>query len=274
MIDISSPRSSGRDAVERSVPAAIWRQNFAFRTQLLAFIQAHRIMRHPIIEQLDAGTHDLAAQQLFHLEFRHAFAQIFTDGLIRAMCTSSQLEPRLGAIGKVSARFLLQLNVLDELGFQPVSTDGGDYAGNPHLAHYVQFDETLRQLGISAVQANAYVPSAAAAACRATFESNYDDHVSLVTVLAVSETVFTRFCGPWAKSVGAKAGIDVSDGYHSIHVEKDGEFIDDDHSEDAWYVFQQAIEPDQHEQMLAKVAQWLDTWCDFLDQLGLAGEQR
>jgi hypothetical protein len=130
-------------------------------------------------------------------------------GLIRAVYTRSQLESRLGASGKVSARFLLQLNVLDELGSQPAVTSGADYAGNPHLARYVQFDETLRQLGIASAQANAYVPFAAASACRAALENNYDDHASMVTVLVVSETVFMRFCCPWAKCVGAKAGIDV-----------------------------------------------------------------
>jgi hypothetical protein len=83
--------------------------------------------------------------------------------------------------------------------------------------------------------------------------------------------VFTQFAGPWAKGVGAKTSIDVSGGYHSIHVEKDGQFIDDDHSEDAWFVFQQAITPDRHDEILSRVSEWLDTWSSFLDQLVTPG---
>jgi hypothetical protein len=268
--EIDNPRKVGREAIQKSVSADLWVKNFSIRSRILSTIRSHRIMSHPIISQLSSGEHDIAMQRLFHLEFRHAFAQIFTDALIRAMFTSSQLEPRLGATGKVAARFLLQLNLLDELGFVPGGEPASDYAGNPHYAHYVQFDSTLRQLGISAADADAYIPSASASACRATFENNYDDHVALTSVLAVSESVFTQFAGPWAKSVGAKTSIDVSGGYHSIHVEKDGQFIDDDHSEDAWFVFQQAITLDRHEEILSRVTQWLDTWTTFLDQLATA----
>jgi hypothetical protein len=271
IFETDDPRNAGREAVKKSVSADLWEKNFAIRSTILETVRAHRIVSHPIINQLSSAEHDVSMQRFFHLEFRHAFAQIFTDALIRAMFTSSQLEPRLGAMGKVAARFLLQLNLLDELGFVSGEELASDYAGNPHYAHYVQFDSTLRQLGVSAADADAYIPSAAASACRATFESNYDDHVALTSVLAVSESVFTQFAGPWAKGVGAKTSIDVSGGYHSIHVEKDGQFIDDDHSEDAWFVFQQAITPDRHDEILSRVSEWLDTWSSFLDQLVTPG---
>jgi hypothetical protein len=266
MFETSDARKAGREAIQKSVAAGLWKKNLAFRAELLGAIQAHEVMCHPVIAELDAGRLDLSAQRRFHLEFGHAFACIFTDALIEAMFTSRQLESRLGVIGKISGRFLLQLNVLDELGFVPGGVSTPDYAGNPHLSHYAQFDATLRQLGISAAQADAYVPSAIAEACRATFEQNYDDHAALTGVLAVAETVFTRVAGPWAKCVGANTGIDVSTGYHSIHVEKDGHFVDDDHSEDAWFVFQQALTLERHADISAKVTRWLDTWSAFFDQ--------
>ncbi len=274
MLQVNDPRKSGREAIQSSVPAELWSQNLDFSQRLLEMVNKHPIMQHPIIAELDAGQHDLVAQRFFHLEFRHAFAQIFTDGLICAMLTSSQLEPRLGAVGKVAARFLLQLNVLDELGFQPNAADSNDYAGNPQLSHYVQFDATLNQLGITPADLRDFRPSEPAIACRATFEGNYQDHALLATVLAISESVFTKFCGPWAKNVGAKTGIDVSDGYHSIHVEQDGKFIDDDHSEDAWYVFRQAVTPDRYEEIMNKANTWLDTWTAFLNFLAAAALSR
>jgi len=53
------------------------------------------------------------------------FGQVFTDALLMAMLKSDELEIRLGAVAKVSARILLQINLSDELGFKPgVSSDG------------------------------------------------------------------------------------------------------------------------------------------------------
>jgi hypothetical protein len=267
MLQVNDPRKVGREAIRQSVPAELWLENEKFSRNLLRSVTTHSINRHPIIGQLETGKHELAAQRFFHLEFGHAFAQGFTDTLIQAMLTSVQLEPRLGALGKMSARFLLQLNVLDEMGFQPQAESGADYAGNPYLSHYLQFDATLRQLGITREDHARFVPSEAAAACRHTFTGHFPDHAPLTCVLAISETVFTNFCGPWAKSVGKSTNIDVTQGYHSIHVQHEGKFIDDDHAEDAWYVFMQAITPDRYDELHAKALSWLDTWEQFLNHL-------
>jgi len=126
----------------------------------------------------------------------------------------------MGVMGKVSGRFLLQLNVLDELGFSRKAFRS-DYAGNPHLSHYAQFDATLRQLGISAAQADAYVPSE----CRGVVARR----------LSKTMTTMRRLTGGWrlprrlsrgSRALGEMRGRQYADrcstGYHSIHVEKDG----------------------------------------------------
>jgi len=64
-------------------------------------------MSDPIIAALGTGKLDEAQLKGSHLEFRYAFAQTFTDALLRAMFLAHRLEPRLGAMGKVAARFLL-----------------------------------------------------------------------------------------------------------------------------------------------------------------------
>lgn len=266
-MELKNPRAIARRAIENSVLQERWDENGEFIHELRRSIAEHRIMQHSIIGQMESGTADLQSQQYFHLEFRHAFAQIFTDALIQTMVTCAQLEDAVGARGKVAARFLLQLNVLDELGFLPNTDQGSDYMGNPDMSHYVQFDDTLRQLSLSPQAVAGYTPSDAARACRATFERQYSDHVGLSAIMATSETVFGAFSGPWSRSVGAVTSIDVSAGYHSIHVEHDGKFIDDDHSEDAWYVFRQAITPERYSAVSAQIIAALDTWAAFLDML-------
>lgn len=267
MLSVNNPRKAGRDAVRKSVPEALWAQNERFSHELQAAIGGHRIVEHPIIAALDVATYSHDVMKMFHLEFDHAFAQVFTDALIGAMFKSSELMPRLGGLGKVSARFLFQLNVLDELGFEPNRQDSGDYAGNPYNAHYLQYEQTLRELGVSEEERAGFRPSDEARACRQTFEDCYDDYTLLVAIMAVAESVFTNFAGPWAKNVGRTTAVDVSQGYHNIHVEHDGSFLDDDHAEDSWFLFRQAAVPERYAEIHARTVEWLDRWADFLDRI-------
>jgi hypothetical protein len=249
------------------VPADIWVQNERFADELKRLIKSHRIFAHPLMSVLNEGKFSPEGMKRFHLEFRHAFAQNFTDALIQVMFTASQLEARQGALGKVAARFLVQLNVLDELGFESGKVEHGEYAGDPRHAHYVEFDKVLSDLGISAAEVQAYVPTAAAVAARRTVDNVFGDHVALAAQLALAESVFTNFAGPWATNMRKTTNVATDQGYHAIHVEHDGEFIDDDHSEDMWFVLRQAIEPSRYEEVRARTSETLEVWAQFCDSL-------
>lgn len=263
---VDDPRGVGRSAVEKSVDPELWKKNLAFTNEMVELILSHPINNHPILAELDNETLNKEITRLIHLEFSHAFAQIFTDSLIHAMATAADLEPRLGPLGKVSARFLLQLNLLDELGYCANEKGGDEYTGNPYMSHYMQFAETLQQLGATRKEVQEYKPSASATTARRTFTDNFSDHVLLTGVLAVAETIFSKFAGPWAKSVGKSTDIDVSKGYHKIHVEDEhGSFVDDDHAEDSWYIFRQGLTPERYDEIREIIPMWLDSWNDFCD---------
>lgn len=268
MREMNQPRDTGREAVMKSVPPELWAKNIGFSDELKQIISKHRLSRHPVSGLLNTEKLNPEITRTLHLEFAHAFAQIFTDSLIHAMASSAMLEPRLGPLGKVSARFLLQLNLLDELGYAPSEVITGNYAGNPYLAHYIQFAATIEQLGAKPSEILDFKPSPSAKASRKTFTDHYQDYVLLTCVLACAESVFTLFAGPWAKSVSMSTQIDTSKGYHAIHVEdQHGDFIDDEHSEDSWFIFRQAVTPDRYDEIRRKVAAWLDTWYDFGDNV-------
>lgn len=266
MNEMSNPRAAGRDAIQKSVPADLWEKNVAFADKIKNLIISHRMWKHPVTNLLNTEKLNPEITRTIHLEFAHAFAQIFTDSLVYAMARTTDLEKRLGPMGKVSARFLLQLNLLDELGYAPNPEITGDYYGSPLKAHYLQFAETLKQLGAKPEDILTFKPSPAAKASRKTFTDHYEDYVLLTCVLACAEQVFTRFAGPWAKSVQMSTDIDTTTGYHAIHVEDEhGEFLDDDHSEDSWFLFRQAVTPERYDEIQAKIEAWLDTWYDFGD---------
>jgi hypothetical protein len=263
MLEMNKPRDTGRAAIVKSVPENLWKQNWDFSKKIQERIDDHALKSHPIKALLMQATLNVEISRYMHLEFAYAFAQIFTDSLIHAMATSAQLEPKLGPLGKVSARFLLQLNLLDEMGFAPAEEVTGDYSGNPMNSHYIQFMNTLKELESTPEILKSFRPSAAASASRKTFTDYYQDHMLLTLVLAAAETLFTEFASPWAESVKKSTNIDTSKGYHKIHVEDDGHFIDDDHSEDSWYLFRQAADPARYDECLKHVDQWLETWNDF-----------
>ncbi|CAI1850307.1 Uncharacterised protein [Serratia plymuthica] len=271
METLLSARQLGRDAIAATVEKNNYQRNHKFAKRLIDRVESHPLMRNPILSKMNSGEFDLNQMKVFHLEFYHAFAQVFTDAVIEALSSAKQLEGRLGARAKMAARFLLQINLLDELGFHPGTGSDGSYNGQPALAHYVQFFNTIEQLGMSEDEVKAWLPMSSSVACRATFENAYGDYPQLVALLAVAETVFHDFATPWAKSVDVATDIDVSRGYHSIHVETEtGESIEDGHSEDAWILFCQAITEDRFEEMVQRVDLWLKVWNDFCNDL-LAG---
>jgi hypothetical protein len=180
--------------------------------------------------------------------------------------TESARRPAL--VGKIAARFLVALNVLDELGFEPGVVTEGEYAGSPLQSHYLEFEKTLHELGLTDQQISDYVPSDAAVACRRTLENVFGDHTMLALVLAIAETVFVKFAGPWAQNVRKRTAVDTTKGYHAIHVEIGGSSVDDDHAEDMWLLFRQALEPAHYDRARAKAKEVLDTWTAFLDHLG------
>jgi hypothetical protein len=266
MKNMIGTRELGRNTIKATLSDEAWTQNTYFTNELKGMIASHRLMTHPMINILNSGKLSEDAVKLFHIEFYFAFAQVFTDAIVTAMASASELEARLGPMGKVSARFLLQLNLLDELGFEPCDDGFGEHKGDPGLAHYIEFHKVLKQLGITADTLRAHVPSEIARKGRATYEDTYGDYLMTIGLLAAAENIFTVFAGPWSRSVALSTSIDTKVGYHSIHVaDEDGSFLDDDHSEDTWYLVRQALTAERKSELKQKMLGWLDAWSEYLD---------
>jgi len=265
---IDNPRGNARQIVRESVDADTWRRNEAFTQQLVGAIRAHRLYRHPLIGAFERNELTLEAMVITHLEVRAAFAEIFTDALIRLMQTTSTLERKLGARAKMAARFLIQLNLLDELGYRPNTAREAAFSGHPGYSHYWQLADTLEALGVSEESWTRQVPAPESVVTRKTLEDNYDDHLRLAVVLATIETVFVPYYKPWAQNTLHVCKTNISEGYHSVHVEDDsGKSLDDDHGEDSWYVVRQALAPDRYSEVEALTMHVLDTWASFIDML-------
>lgn len=263
----SNPRDVARVAIQNTLSPTLWKENWKFSESLVKIIREHRIMSHPIMDAFERGKFDKEQIRFIHIEFYQAFADVFTDAVIQAMFKASCLE-NLKPTAKVTARFLLQFNLLEELGFKPNPEIDDSFFGNPKWAHFSQYYETLTALSFNQAALSNYIPLASALACRATFESAYDDYLLLMTVLATSEVVFHDYASLWAKAVSKATEIDVTKGYHSIHVEDEtGDSIEDGHAHDAWLLVTQAVNADRYQEIEHKLEVCLNTWASFLDDL-------
>ncbi len=267
MLDLTDPRGNGRKAVQETVEAGMWEQNLKFSKKLEAMLAKHPISTHPLKEFFENETLNEEKQLRIHREFGVGFAQIFTDAVLEAMAKARQLEERLGPKAKVTARFLWAINLMDEIGYVP-GENGDQYKGHPFGAHYYQYVDMFEKMNGDMRDIITYEASPEAIASRKTFTDNYDDYPMLVSVLALSESIFDNFAGAWADNVDRSTDVDTSTGYHTIHVQDEhGESIDDDHSEDGWTLFRQAVTPEQHEEIETKVIAWIDTWYKFADKI-------
>ncbi len=196
-----SARELAQQQIRDTLIPTQWEENWQLACTLVEQVKNHRLMSHPIIRHLKDGDFQIEQMCFIHLEFYHTFVQVFTDSVIQAMFTASQLERRLGPTAKTSARFLLQFNLLEELGYKPGCGSDGSFNGNPNGAHYFQFMKVLQQLNVDAKTAANYLPMASSLAGRATFENCYDDYLLLVATLAASETAFHDYANFWAAGV-------------------------------------------------------------------------
>jgi pyrroloquinoline quinone (PQQ) biosynthesis protein C len=255
----TNARTTAYAIVEASVPPPLWAGNAALVEQLIVMIRSHALMQHPIMGRMSEGGFDAEGLRYFHLEYRHAFAQPFTTALSQAMVLAAGLEERLGAIGPISARFLLTLNFLDELGFR--ARDRG-YGGTPLESHYMRLQGIFDQLGVEPEQRRAYAPSAAAVRCRGMMEESYGDYVRLTAALALIETIAPPFMGAVLDNLQAQKAEGEDADYYEEHAEGD-----DVHARDSWVALMQAMTPDRHEEVRSAMAEWLDRMVGLADSM-------
>ena len=268
MTDTSTPldaRARARAAVRASVPPARWAANDDFTRGLCDALRQHRFARHPLLAEMQAGRVDAGWLRGFYLDTVHAVSGRFMDYVLQAVVNCAQLEPDTGLRGVAAARFLVQINAIDELGFKPGALDGA-FIGDPADAHAVQLYDTMAQMGMSEAEVRGHRPSPQARAMAGILEDNRHDHLRLAVLLAAYETTLGPWSGAWAQATRAASAVDVDQGYHAIHVEDEhGHAVDDDHSEDSWHLVRQALAPARREEARALALQLMDVCAAYTD---------
>lgn len=257
---IDDARINGRQAVQETVEKGLWKRNEEFSKTLDDIINKHRFLNHPIYQMKESHfPNDKAWTKIFYLG-AGKLTYLITNAVINALNTSIQLQSRLGIKAVYSARFLLQINLLDELGFKPELVKEGCYAGHPNLSHFMLLVETLSQIGVSLQELESYQPSDENRTFHDSFENNYKDYTRLICVLALFDKVFLNTMAEWLLEVAKFSGIDISTGYYSIDVGEDD-------AADTWYLFQQAMIPERYDEIRLLIEETLENWAVWSDRL-------
>jgi hypothetical protein len=258
-------RTNARRQIKSSIAPERWDANHAFTARLCGEIAAHPFVRHPLIDAMNAGQGDIDWLKNFYLDAVHAISKRFLDYVLQAAVNCSQIDPVVGIRGVNAARFLLQINIIDELGFIP-GGKGEDFIGDPKNAHSSQLFDVMEQLGIGESRFLAHTPSRWSQQVADLIEKNRHDHLRLAAVLAVLESSLNPWTACWARATALLSEVDTATGYHAIHTEDDdGHQVDDDHSEDSWFIVRQAITPDRYAEIQELSQQLLNVLSAFTD---------
>jgi hypothetical protein len=266
-INLENPSENARLLMRSSVNESLRLQNEVFCSQLLHDIKSHPLFRNPAVDALKSGAFDKATLRDVHLDFRHGGVQIFTDAIVMAQFHTRQLEPRLGAKGKMAPRFLLALNLLDEFGFRPGSGESKNerYRGNPLLSHPLLFDAMLEEFGVDDFARDSFLESQAARQLRASFEGAFGDFWSLLVLLVVAEEIAMVY-SPAMRRATSMVGVNVEHGYYMVHGSSEdtsATAFDDDHQRDAFEILLCTIEPHQYAEIRAVAMDCCTLWDYF-----------
>lgn len=186
--------------------------NATFLADLLADIRQHRVFRHPVVAAMYAAELGPDALIDLHLDFRVLTRQ-FTDVILMAQFHTREIDRRHNE-DHMPARFLLGLNMLDELGFRPGQ---GTYLGNPDHSHFRLYEQHLDRMGVPREgRSQRAGRSPAVLALHDSIEASLGDFLFLLVYLVVAEEVVMIY-SPAMRAANEAAGLMKRDGYYHVH---------------------------------------------------------
>ena len=133
-------RTEALNFVKNSLTLDQWNLHQAQIQLLKQSVEQHALFQHPILNQLQSSTLSLRHLKTIHLNYFVAIVKIFTDALsmlilMRILWKKQNIKTDMRVKAKVYARYLLSLNLIDELGFNTL-----DLAlSSPSKAHLTYF---------------------------------------------------------------------------------------------------------------------------------------
>ena len=242
------------------------------RQHLQDIVRNHkRLHKHPILPLMYNGSPSPKAVLDLHRDFQY-LTKCFTDQITLIALGTRELRPKFGDDVAMAARFLVFLNLLDELGFHP---GVGEYRGSPMMSHHMLFTDVLAELSTKACggcadNENSNQDQAAKHSSKLLGLIDDSNLLSVLAYLIVTEEEAMVF-SPAMRCATANTGINVDNGYYVVHGSSDdnsSNACDDFHQNDGWEILELLMDSMNEEEFKVvetMIVDFLDAWCCFWD---------
>ena len=256
--------------IQNSLSPELWRNNACAIGELKQRTASHDLFRHPMLERLKACQLSLEQLKSIHVNYFTAIVKIFTDAQSMLIYQAAALEnnanihkeSRISA--KVYARYLLSLNLMDELGFNTHNLA----QSSPAKSHLIYFLDLMRQLELDASQQ--HKAEAEAHALQEFIQQHMHSYADLLLLLACTELQVIKF------SEALRINMQAYDpafalGYYACHgiADNSSQHLanDDKHEDDIWALLTQCFASEHSQHYKKTQSQYLELWNNFWSRM-------
>lgn len=251
--------------IQSSLPPALWNENLDKIQQFKQQCVEHPLFQETILLRLNSQTLSLEKLKLIHINYFSAIVKSFTDALSMVIYQALQLEShqnihhhsRIHA--KAYARYLLSLNLIDELGFNSYELN----LSSPAKSHLVYFIDLLHLLQINPLEQNQVV--AEAFELHQFLQAHLHSYEHLLLILACAELQVIKYSEALRMNL-EKYDAEFTHGYYACHGvvdESDKLANDDNHQDDIWALLTQSYMQDKQESYQQLIDDYLYLWQKF-----------
>lgn len=258
--------------IQHSLSPELWKSNTQVVHALKQATGDHALFKHPILTRLHQCQLTLEQLKLIHLNYFTAIVKNFTDALSMVIYQALQLEnnsnikaqDRIAA--KIYARYLLSLNLFDELGFNTHQLE----QSSPAKSHLVYFLKLMQQLKLDVTDQKQ--TQAEAFSLTQFIQEHIHSYADLLLILACTELQVIKFSEALRTNL-AVYDSSFTNGYYACHgIAKASDQTlanDDNHEDDIWLLFTQSYQPEDESYFKQLQAEYLNLWNDFWTKMYL-----
>lgn len=265
-------RQEAIDAVKAVVPHEVWLQSSPFIEKLKQLFADRSASMNGVIQESRIDEFSRAQMLGYHSQFWRVMASIFIDSLFACgFHLNKALELYEGKLRRIAicelvvhCRFLLNLNIMEELGFNIDSFE----KSRSRRSHAIMYHDVVRELqsGNDRDQIfDAIMPSAEGRRLHQFWKDNFSSLPALLGILAAIEVCVAEQELPILRD-NIKEMIDINQGYYWVHGNKDVSDLahDDEHAADLYFLMSCLVfRPEDQELAYARTAEFLELYERF-----------
>lgn len=256
--------------IQNSIHANLWEKNTVATHKFQQLTTTHSLFNQPILARLHQNQLTLEQLKLIHVNYFTAIVKNFTDALsmaiyqARVLENHHHIEKNKQIASKIYARYLLSLNLIDELGFNTHNLA----KSSPSKSHLVYFLKLMQELHLD--PQNLEQTQTEAFALNQFIQDHTNSYADLLLILACTELQVIKFSEALRQNISSFNSI-FTHGYYACHGMSNescqGLANDDNHEDDIWTLFTQCYAPENELHFEQVLSAYLELWDQFWSKM-------